>query len=293
MRNKSILVTGASSGIGAALSSAFAHDGHRVFICARRRDKLAEVAAQSRNVSYFECDVGVDADVRHLFEQIGAAVPSLDVVVHCAAISGPVGLTPDVDGGAWLTALQTNVFGAFLVVKHAIPLMRSDARPRVILLSGGGAFDPMPNLSAYGVSKAAIVRFAETLAVELAPRNIAVNVLAPGFVATEIFDSIVAAGPERGGALYDTVLKLLKEWKSDDLQVPIDCARFLISEKAHLLTGKTISARHDPWDRPEFLARLPEIVSSKLFTTQRVSGVQAEDEALAEIGSSIIGRSNP
>jgi 3-oxoacyl-[acyl-carrier protein] reductase len=160
--------------------------------------------------------------------------------------------------------------------------MRPERRPRILLLSGGGAFDPMPNLSAYGVSKAGIVRFAETLAAELEPRNIAVNVFAPGFVATEIFDTMLKAGRERGGKLFDTVMSLLDNWEDSDIDLPIACARFLISDAAAPLTGKTISARFDPWDEPEFEACLPEIAASRLYGTQRVNLDDVKGETFVE-----------
>jgi NAD(P)-dependent dehydrogenase (short-subunit alcohol dehydrogenase family) len=271
MQNKSIVVTGASSGIGALLTRALASDGHRLFICARRLRHLEEVANGLNSVRYTCCDVTDEGDVIKLFAAAAEYLEDIDVLIHCAAISGPVGLITEVDSGAWLDALNTNLFGAFLVIKHAIPLMRPNRRPRVILLGGGGAFDPMPNLSAYGAAKAGIIRLAETLAVELSPRNIAVNVLAPGFVPTEIFDQVFTAGPARGGKLYDIVKDLYKEWKDSDAETPIECARFLISESAAELTGKTISARFDPWTQPEFIKHIGDITKSKLYATQRTN----------------------
>ena len=269
--SKSIVITGASSGIGAALTRAFAADGHRLFVCARRIDQLAKVTEGFPSVFHAGCDVASEAEVERFFAQVRDRTPSVDVMIHCAAVLGPIGPISDIDSDSWFNALKTDLFGAFLVTKHVVSLMRAERRPRILLLSGGGAFDPMPNISAYGVSKAGIIRLAETLAVELAPRNIAVNVFAPGFVATPIFDSVIDAGPERGGALYHTIVKLLNEWGDGDIQLPIDCARFLISDAAAELTGKTISARFDPWDEPEFRACLPDIVASRLFATTRTN----------------------
>ena len=266
---KSIVITGASSGIGATLTHAFAADGHRLFVCARRVERLKKLYEGSANIAYAVCDVGKEAEVRNFFALARDRVGSIDVLIHSAAVMGPVGLVTDIDSEAWFEALRTDLFGAFLVSKHAAPLMRPERRPRILLMSGGGAFDPMPNLSAYGVSKAGIIRLAETLAVELAPRNIAVNVFAPGFVATEIFDSVLKAGRRRGGKLYDTIVNLLDGWKETDIDVPLACARFLISDAAAKLTGKTISARFDPWDQPEFLASIDDIAASNLYATQR------------------------
>ncbi len=280
--SKSIVITGASSGIGAALTRAFASDGHRLFVCARRTDRLAHVTAGLPFASYASCDVGSEPEVVRFFAQVRERMPSVDVLIHCAAVIGPIGLVTDVNSNEWLDALRTDLFGAFLVTKHAVPLMRPERRPRILLLSGGGAFDPMPNLSAYGVAKAGIIRLAETLAAELAPRNIAVNVYAPGFVRTEIFDTMIEAGPERGGTLYEIVMKLISEWTDSDIELPLDCARFLISDAAAALTGKTISARYDPWDQPEFHECLADIVASKLYATQRTNLEHLQGKAFAD-----------
>jgi hypothetical protein len=77
--------------------------------------------------------------------------------------------------------------------------------------------------------------------------------------------------PDRGGELYAEIARRLSKWKDSDIEVPLACVRFLISDAAATLTGKTISAGFDPWDEPEFGACLSEIVSSSLYTTQRIN----------------------
>jgi len=265
---KSIVITGASSGFGAAFARALAQDGHQLFICARRTDRLAELAAGRPNIFYAHCDVSQESEVKDFFRQVGERTRSLDAVIHCAAILGPLGTFDAVDSAEWLAAISTNVLGIYLVAKHAVPLMRSTKRPRILVLSGGGAFDPMPNVSAYGVSKAATVRLVETLAVELKPRNIAVNAVAPGFAATEIHQQTLAAGRQRGGEHFDKTVRLMSHW-DDSMEVPIDCIRYMISDRAAKLTGKTISARYDAWGEPEFDQHIDQIAASPLYTTQR------------------------
>ena len=229
---KTIVITGASSGIGAALTKLFANDGHRLLVCARNSDGLAKATHGLPSTSYFECDVSSEANVVNFFDWVKERTSSVDVLVPCAAVMGPIGSILDVDADKWLEALKIDLFGTMLTIKHAVPLMKAERRPRILMLSGGGAFDPMPNLSAYGISKAGTIRLAETLAIELAPRNIAVNVFAPGFVATGIFDTMLAAGPERGGHLYKVIVDLLDGWRDTDIQRPLELARFLISDRA-------------------------------------------------------------
>ena len=279
---KTIVITGASSGIGAALTKLFANDGHQLLVCARNGDGLAEATKGLPSTSYTECDVSSEKDVVRFFDWVKERAPSVDVLIPCAAVMGPIGPIVEIDASEWLKAIKIDLFGAMLSIKYAVPLMKAERRPRILLLSGGGAFDPMPNLSAYGIAKAGTIRLAETLAVELASKNIAVNVFAPGFVATGIFDTMLAAGPERGGDLYKVIVDLLDRWKDDDIQRPLELARFLISDRAAPLTGKTISARFDPWDEPEFAEALPEVLGSRLYATQRTNVEHLKGQAFAD-----------
>ncbi len=279
---KTIVITGASSGIGAALTNLFANDGHRLLVCARDSDGLARATKGLPSTAYMNCDVSSETDVIRFFDWVKERAPSVDVLIPCAAVMGPVGSIVDIDATEWLNTLKINLFGTMLSIKYAVPLMKPERRPRILLLSGGGAFDPMPNMNAYGVSKAGAVRLAETLALELASRNIAVNVFAPGFVATGIFDTMLAAGPERGGELYKVIVDLLDRWKGSDIQRPLELARFLISDSTAQLTGKTISARHDPWDEPEFLESINDLLASRLYATQRINVEHLKGEPFAD-----------
>jgi NAD(P)-dependent dehydrogenase (short-subunit alcohol dehydrogenase family) len=276
---KSIVITGASSGFGAAFARALARDGHNLFICARRSNRLAEVAAGFPAVFYAACDVSQETQVQNFFHQVGERFRSVDAVIHCAAILGPIGTFDLVKSEEWIAAISANVLAAYLVAKYALPYLQSAKRPRILMLSGGGAFDPMPNVSAYGSSKAAIVRLVETMAVELRARNIAVNAVAPGFAATEIHRSTLAAGRERGGDHYERTMKFMSNW-DDSMDIPIDCIRYMLSDKAAKLTGKTISARYDPWGQPEFDQWIDQIAASPLYTTQRTITEHLPDSAL-------------
>jgi NAD(P)-dependent dehydrogenase (short-subunit alcohol dehydrogenase family) len=277
---KSIVITGASSGFGAAFAWALADDGHDLFICARRADRLAQVAAGRSTIFHEACDVSEEAQVENFFRQVAARTNSLDVVIHCAGILGPLGGFETTAGKEWLTAVTANLGGVYFVAKHALPLLRAEERPRILVLSGGGAFDPMPCVSAYGVSKAATVRLVETLAVELKFRNIAVNAIAPGFAATEIHAATLAAGRERAGEHFDKTVKLMSNW-DNSMDVPVDCIRYMISDKAAKLTGKTISARYDPWGEPEFDEHIDEIMASPLYTTLRTTAEHLANSPLA------------
>ena len=132
------------------------------------------------------------------------------------------------------------------------------------------ATNPMPRISAYAVSKAAIVRFAETLAEEVRDSGIDVNAIAPGALNTRMLDEVLEAGPEKvGQAFYERSLKQ-KESGGVPLDRGAELALFLASEASDGITGKLISAVWDNWEHwPE---HLEDLSSSDAYTLRRIVG---------------------
>ena len=159
-----VVVTGASAGIGAALTRSLAEAGHRVFACARRAEALSQVTENGKLATPFVCDVSSEADVAELGKKAIAKAGIVDAVVNCAGAYGVIGRIDEIDGPQWWESVRVNLYGTFLVSKTFIPSMRSAGGGRIVNFAGGGAFDPLPNFSAYAVSKAGIVRLTETMA---------------------------------------------------------------------------------------------------------------------------------
>jgi 3-oxoacyl-[acyl-carrier protein] reductase len=140
-------------------------------------------------------------------------------------------------------------------------------RGRIINLSGGGATSPRPNFSAYSASKAAIVRLTETLAEEMKPFDIQINAIAPGAINTRMLDEVLTAGKTAG----DVALSQAKQQKrtgGDSVDAVVALAVFLASEESGGLTGKLISAQHDPWR--EWAGKADELNASPLYTIRRL-----------------------
>lgn len=273
-----IVITGASSGIGAALGKALIADGHRLFLCARREERLAELTDKGRLAAYRKVDVADERQVGAFADAVGQSAGGLDALVCCAGAYGPIGSIDRLDSNEWMQALQANLFGTFLTVKAFLPLLSKRKGARVLTFSGGGAFNPLPNYSAYAVSKAGIVRLTETLAEELKPLGIAVNGVAPGFVRTEIHDATLAAGPGLAGqAFYEMTQAKLREG-AVPMEVPVDCVRFLLSGAADGLTGKTLSASFDPWNDPAFSRNIEALNGSELYTMRRMNMVNLPND---------------
>ena len=121
-----------------------------------------------------------------------------------AGVYGPKGPIEDVAWDEWEHAIRVNLLGSVLCCRALVPHFRANGYGKIIQLSGGGATSPLPRLSAYAASKAAVVRFAETLAEEVRGTGIDVNAIAPGALNTRLLDEVLEAGPERvGDAFYE------------------------------------------------------------------------------------------
>jgi 3-oxoacyl-[acyl-carrier protein] reductase len=279
--SRRVLIAGASAGIGAALVRALASRGDTVFACARRAEALRAVTKGDTLARSRTCDVGDEAQVCALLDWVSAEAGALDAVIFCAGAFGAIGLVDQTDSEAWWATLRDNVFGAYLVVKHALPLLERGRSPRIITFSGGGAFGTFPRYSAYATSKAAVVRLTECLADELKGRGIAVNAIAPGMVATEIHEATLKSGPDKAGQEHFERTQAVAE-RGVSMEVPVACVEFLLSPKADGLTGKTIAANFDPWRSEVFRAHLDEIARSDVYTMRRINPVHLPDGSLKE-----------
>jgi NAD(P)-dependent dehydrogenase (short-subunit alcohol dehydrogenase family) len=272
-----IVITGASSGIGAALTTALAGDGHQVFVCARRADRLGEIRQKFPSVIAVPCDVSDEGQVRRFVEAVTGATDGIDALVNCAGSLGEVGPVAETDSDAWWQTLQVNLFGTYLMIKHCVPLLQRGRQARIINFAGGGAFNPYPNYSAYACSKTAVVRLTECLAVELRDRGIAVNAIAPGIVATELHRATLEAGEERAGRLQYRRTAALYDDGGRAIENLIRCVRVMLSPTMHELTGKTISSNFDPWQTDTFQTHVLDITRSDLYAMRRVNVVNLPD----------------
>ena len=123
-------------------------------------------------------DISREEDVDRLSRAVGEAFPRLDILVNCAGVAGPRGTLQEADWEEWKKAITINLLGTTYMIRAFLPALHRSQRGKIINISGGGATRPLPGLSSYAASKAAVVRLTETLAYELSHRNIDVNAVA-------------------------------------------------------------------------------------------------------------------
>ena len=179
-----------------------------------------------------------------------------------------MGPTESVDLDAWRRALEINLFGVLLPCRAVIPHFKAVGQGKIVVLSGGGATHPLPNISAYAASKAAVVRLMETLAEELRPNRIEVNAIAPGALATRLVDEVLTAGPEKVGQAFYEKNRTWKEKGAVPLGLGARLAVYLGSKQSDGITGKLISAQWDPWETLE--EHRTELAGTDIYCLRRI-----------------------
>lgn len=273
LRGKVAVITGGGRGLGEAVALAFAREGAHVLLASRTASELTRVQSQVRALGGTAETVAVDiadpAGVRRLADISDRHFGRVDILVNAAGMYGPIGLAWEVDSEAWIAALHVNLVGTFLCCRAFVSGMIERRWGRIINFSGGGATAPLPHFSAYGVSKAAVVRLTDTLAEELRPFNVQVNAIAPGLVNTRLQDEVLVA-QERAGPLFGRIQQLKERGEGG---VPPDLAAglavFLASDASNGLTGKLIAAPFDAWQKWDPV-RIREIMAGPWFTLRRI-----------------------
>ncbi len=191
---KVAIVTGASRGIGEAIAHSFARAGAKVVLASRKADPLAQVAEQIRaaggEATPVVAHMGDAAAVAALVQQTGEIYGGVDIVVNNAATNPHFGPLLTSEESMWDKTLEVNLRGYYRLIAAAVPSMSSRGGGKIVNLASIAGLVPSPGMGLYGITKAAVIMLTKTLAVELAPQNIQVNAIAPGFVKTHFSQAI-------------------------------------------------------------------------------------------------------
>lgn len=195
MQGKVVVITGASAGIGAAAARAFAAEGARVALLARRGDAVVALAGEIGEAALgLACDVSDWAAVEAAMAQVLARWGRIDVLVNNAGVVEPIARLAEADPDAWGRTQDINLKGVFHGMKAVIPAMRAQGGGTIITVSSGAAVRALEGWSAYCASKAGALMLTQAAHLEEGPHGIRVLGLSPGTVATEMQVKIKASG---------------------------------------------------------------------------------------------------
>jgi NAD(P)-dependent dehydrogenase (short-subunit alcohol dehydrogenase family) len=271
IKGKSVLITGAGRGIGKRLAMGFAGAGAHVGLLARSQAEIdlakLEIEQAGGSAMCLRADVRQPDDLLHAVGRMRARFGGLDVLVAAAAVQGPIGPFLTTKPKAWNDTLETNLIGAVNSCRVVLPPMVEKRSGKIILIAGGGSAYSRPNFSAYAASKAALVRFGETLADELRDDNVQVNTMAPGAAYSTMTDEILHAGEARAGRKEIEDAERVRVTGGIPVEKQIALALFLASEKSNHISGKLIHV-NDDWKRFE-----QDNMKAELYTLRRVQKV--------------------
>ena len=236
------LVTGGGRGIGASIARELADAGMRVAVTGRTREQVDAVAAEIGGLGVTG-DVSIQDDVERWVEATEHELGPIELLVANAGIGIGDGTTWELPVQGWWRVQQVNVLGVHLSTRAVIPRMLDRGRGRIVITGSGAAYLPGAHQTAYATSKAAVCRYGETLANELAGR-IPVFFFSPGLVRTEMTDRWGDEAP----------------WTPPELAPRL--VRVLASGRADALAGRYIHAEHD--DIEVLIRRADEIVADDL-----------------------------
>jgi 3-hydroxy acid dehydrogenase / malonic semialdehyde reductase len=227
-----VLVTGASSGIGLATATAFAREGARVAIAARRADRIAEIKSaltEAYGVEVFARQMDVrdveqaESTVRAVHDYFGR----FDILVNNAGLARGLRPVEEGDEGEWREMMETNVMGLLWVTRAAIPLMRNQGSGHIINLGSIAGHEVYAKGSVYCASKFAVKAITRALRLELVGSNIRITSVDPGMVETEFSSVRFGGDEERAKSVYEGVQPL----SGDDVA---ECILFAANRPPHV-----------------------------------------------------------
>ena len=250
------VVTGAAKGMGRTITLRLAGEGADLVLAAREAPPLDAVAgdtrALGRTVRVVPTDVRDEASVRAMVQAAVDAFGRIDILVNCAGTTGPIE-TPvhEIRVEDWDEVLAINIRGTFLPTKHVVPVMLRQGRGKIVNIAGTSGLRGYKYRAAYSSSKWAVRGFTRTVALEVGPKGINVNCVAPGIVGGERMDRLCREKARKRGWTPDQVYaEYVQEMALRRVTTPEDVARavcFLCTDESRNMTGQCLTV-DGGWD---------------------------------------------
>ena len=245
LKDKIVLITGGSKGIGFAAAQAFIAEGSRVAIASRSQENLDKACAACRGLEGFAADVSQPRAAAQLVDAVERRIGPIDVLVNCAGAAKRTNaddLTPD----AWRAAMDAKYFSYVYVIDPLIKRMASRGSGAIVNVIGSGGKVATPTHISGGAANAALMLASAGLANAYAARGVRVIGINPGPTRTERVDAALAADAKRDGITVDEALKrIVQKMPTKRMPEPEDIAHIIVfaaSERAGVLTGAILSA---------------------------------------------------
>jgi len=231
------MITGGSRGIGKAIAAAFAREGATTVICGRKQESLDQAARDiGGNVVPFACHVGKQEDLQRLVDKVTADHGCIDILVNNAATNVAQGGCLAIDDGQFDKMIEVNLKSAFRLIRLVAPGMCARGSGSIINISSIAGLRPQYEGLMYSTTKAALIMMTKCYALELGPKGVRVNAIAPGLVQTVLSEYYWKDAAKLAERLENQPIKHLGQ--PDEIA---EIALMLASDKASYLTGQVIT----------------------------------------------------
>ena len=259
------VVTGGGRGLGRAFAEALAEAGATVAVAARSAAQLAEVVASIGRAGGHALAIPTDIADAGAVERMVATVEhqlgAVDLLINNAAITTPVGPVCEVDPDAWWHCMEVILRGSFLCSRMVVPRMIARRRGRIVNVASTAGLRAIAGHSAYGTSKAALIRLTEILAAETQRHGLAVFAINPGLVRTTMTEHL--ADSTEGRQWMPWVGATLAAGRDVPVRAVVDLVLYLASGRADVLSGRFLNVSDDV---AALVARHSEIVQGDFYT---------------------------
>ena len=237
LNGKVAIVTGASRGIGRAIAEIFAREGARVAICGRKQETLDQAAAEiGPQVKPIACHVGRAEQIQNLLETTARELGPVDILVNNAATNISFGPSLEIDEAQFDKMIEVNLKSAFRLIQAVAPGMCAHGSGSIINIASIAGLRPQRHSLLYSMTKAALIMMTQSYALELGPKGVRVNAIAPGLIQTALSEHYWKDEAQRE--------KVLAKQPIPRLGQPSDIAELallLASDKGSYITGQTLA----------------------------------------------------
>ena len=231
-KNKKILVTGATGGIGKALVQKFVSLEGNVLATGTKTEKLDALKKEFPNINVLKFDISDHSKIEEFIENVSSQLVGLDILVNNAGINMD-NLSLRMKDDEWKKVIDLNLGSTFFLCKYGIKKMLKNKYGRIVNITSVVGHTGNLGQSNYAASKAAIIGMSKSLAIEYAKKNITINCVSPGFIQSKMTDGIV----ESIKAVLTSRIPMAKLGKGEDVA---NTVAFLSSDAASYITGETI-----------------------------------------------------
>lgn len=250
MKDKVIIVTGSTSGIGFGIASRFAKDGAKLVINGIADDELVTKTSielkklGASDVLFDGADLSKPADIEKMFQNISSRYNNIDILVNNAGIQF-VSPVEDFPADKWEAIIRTDLIASFYMIKNVIPIMKKQKWGRIVNIASAHAIVASPFKSAYVAAKHGLLGLTKSVALEVAEDGITVNAICPGYVNTALVQNQIANTAKATGTTQDDVMKNVilaaqATKKFVEIEEVADLVYYLCSNSSSSITGASL-----------------------------------------------------